>query len=130
MLYRDSVHAVKVGYPAPVLRSAKRAPVNVRLLYNSSDVIFLLFSRRTIAGARFAERSTGSRSLTQSSQMFTVVIGYLRNCQIRVIKFIRGSKVLKQWDQNLQFFSIHCMAYTMNDLNKILAGMCLASIFK
>ena len=29
------------------------------------------------------------------TQMFTVVIGYLRNYQIRVIKLIRGSNILK-----------------------------------
>ena len=29
------------------------------------------------------------------TQMFTVVIDYPKNCQIRVIKLIRGTKVLK-----------------------------------
>ena len=44
---------------SPVLRSAKRAPTNVRRLNNRKWRHFLLFSRRTFAGARFAERSTG-----------------------------------------------------------------------
>ena len=38
----------------PVLRSAKRSPTKQYLWRH-----FLLFSRRTFAGARFAERSTG-----------------------------------------------------------------------
>ena len=33
--------------------------------------------------------------------MFTVVIGYLRNCQIRVMKLIRGSKVLKLYQSGM-----------------------------
>ena len=33
--------------------------------------------------------------LHKFTQMFTVVIGYPRNYQIRVIKLIRGSKILK-----------------------------------
>ena len=38
----------------PVLRSAKRAPANVRRLTSE-----ILFSWRTFAGARIAERTTG-----------------------------------------------------------------------
>ena len=37
------------------------------------------------------------------TQVFTVVIGYSRNYQIRVIKLIRGSKTLKTY---CQWFSL------------------------
>ena len=49
-------HLICTSYKT-VLRSAKRAPANVRRL-NNIWRHFLLFSRRTFAGARFAERST------------------------------------------------------------------------
>ena len=51
VLYIFRVYVISVY--KPVLRSAMRAPAKVRQLNNISDV-----SRRTFAGARFAERST------------------------------------------------------------------------
>ena len=52
-----------------VLRSAKRAPANVRRL-NKKLTSEILFSRRTFAGPRFAERSTG---VSFSDRLLSVV---------------------------------------------------------
>ena len=52
-----------------VLRSAKRAPANVRQQYKMTSDI--LFSRRMFAGARFAERSTDF----SVSDWFSYIIG-------------------------------------------------------
>ena len=41
------------------------------------------------------------------TQMFTVVIGYTQNYQIRVIKLIRGSKILKF--ENLVLSPVECI---------------------
>ena len=53
-------------------------------------------------GTKHPEASPGHRF----TQMFTVVIGYPRNYQIRVIKLIRGSNILNRVSA-LSFRAIH-----------------------
>ena len=76
-----------------VLRSAKRAPANVRRL-NNRKWRQILFSRRTFAGARFAERSTDI--VLKYTVLYFQWICELYYCQPYVTSFIcSGGKSLR-----------------------------------
>ena len=70
--------------------------------------------------------------------MFTVVIGYPRNYQIRVIKLIRGSKIFKEISKNLIFeitwyysqFESTWILLDMNIIDIIITFYCYLSKFK
>ena len=51
--------------------------------------------------------------------MFTVVIGYPRNYQIRVIKLIRGSNILKVYIVINTYYIILLMSLNMTDRNTL-----------
>ena len=64
--------------------------------------------RDNVHAGRAEYKAPGSKFLTQVQQMFTVVIGYPRNYQIRVIKLIRGSNILKYYSStvlNMQYIN-------------------------
>ena len=92
-LYCCFIFCGKFRTPVTVLRSAKRAPANVRRRNTSH---FLLFSRRTFTGARFAERSTGHDN-TNNNNIFRLEFILRKGPFIKETRCLKMKNILNDY---------------------------------